>query len=327
MSDNQIDFSDLASTLLAVQDDKSIVCGIVLDALHSFRRQGKSSRGFAQLLMNNEAKLCASKGKMVGLLDAFREYQLVHPIHHLVIQKICVLVENEIIREKSQPKPWIKSAFMLISENYDRKRLESLLEIAKGPYSIAKHYVPEYVAAVVRNIEVARIEEPGFHDWAREQLDVFDGKLENTKNKQFISESISQISSAMTKSATNEILHKIQELNSAWNSEVSKKIRTWRRFIFMCFGMLVIGMLILISLLIRPWIVKGWQEVEPNFFIIQILVVSIGFILYVVGIKISRKMLHEKGKYIIEKMVLERIKRSLLSKTIMAVCECNLSEK
>ena len=162
MQMNSIQSVDLASVLLGVNDERDLVCGIVLDALYSFKANNASSRNLASILKEHEAVFMQCEAKMEGLVDALREYQTVHTIHHSVMDQLCSFVENECINDISPHKSWVSKVFVLLGTIYDENLLASLLNLALGPFPISQGYVRDFVGVIFKQIRAALVLDNNF---------------------------------------------------------------------------------------------------------------------------------------------------------------------
>lgn len=312
-----LEYVDLERVLLNIREDSSIVCSLILDALHSFRYHKISSAGIAQILRDKETLLTSSNDKMEGLLDALREYQLIHPLHHSVFDQLCLIITNECISDCDQPKNWVKKALVLLSENYDRKRLELLIKTAISPYPVSSHYISELLNTIEQSVKVANVTESNFTEWSECQIRLVNNAKERMKRvKSSIPDYLTVLIDILrakyldlpdgfenmimdVREVKKALLEAKNALLQACSSEISlkKNILKWTFF--------VIGLLFTFCVFyfISPLIINHWDDAESRLAIMREIITSIALLLYISGFYGVRRSLKKRIKSGIDKII------------------------
>jgi len=141
----EVAYAELEKTLVGVKNDTSLVRVLVLDALHSFRIRGISSQGLTQILKENRPLFFQHEEKTEGLIEALLEYELIHPVHHSVVEQLWSMAKQECFNKVSKSKRWVFLCLDLMGRTCEKVKVNSLLEDICGPFDISDYYIDRYI--------------------------------------------------------------------------------------------------------------------------------------------------------------------------------------
>lgn len=306
----EIACADLRTALRGIRSGRAIACGVTLDALHAFRMQSLSTKGMAALL--REDALPLGNAKLHGIVDALLEYQLIHPVHHSVLDEICALVERSIIQSQRMEVPWVNGALRLLATDYDANRLRSLVDMAVSPYGLAQTYAAEFLRTVSVYVSAARAVDPEYRHLAGHLLQRVQNRLHEDGLPEYLQSSLQEIvrwlempdavesqrMRAMASEKADQAVRDIKKrlaraISCAKNALHARAVCSARR----TRHLLGVGCMLAVvggTALLRPLIVRQWNTVEPYFFVLQILVFGLTLTLWLIGVGVNKKWLSKK---------------------------------
>jgi hypothetical protein len=240
---------------------------------------------------------------MAGLIDAVREYQLVHPVHHLVFDELCNIVENQCIDPYVPEKEWMRDALALLASSYDQKRLESLIDIGVGPFRIADVYVPAYLNTLHSYLRAGYELDPQFAILARAHSQRVGVAIAGQSGTG--AEYLSDILALLLETVDSRRVAPIVE--EVWNfatSCITGKARVWLWVLRIGIGTLGLSILLLVMALLRQLVVNNWVWLEPVSTLVQ-WGLGLGFaILYVLGLSVPGNFMRNTVDKLFQRLAL-----------------------
>lgn len=305
-----IDGEELRAVLNGISDDRALACGVVLDALHSFRKGKHSSGQLAPIVRAADPPL--SQEKMRGVIDALREFRLVHPVHHSVLDAVSQSVEESVVVDSAEPEKWVVDALRLLESDYESGRFRHLLSLVTGPFNISRAYTEPYLKAVEVHARAARTLDPAYPLFAREHRTRIDQKIADIEAdtrdsgqheegarvvsylrrvEALLGSDDTPTSSGVVVATPDTTFQGIVDLLDKRSGEIDRDVARRVKWVRTSVAIAFAGILTIPIPFVAPWVIAHWDRIEPLSYLITAAISAAVFVLGLVGFVVNDRRL------------------------------------